>query len=219
MSSTSFPRSPRLLKGGIVLLNAENSAVERIITFQYNPDTLTRTLQAQAVGGEVGDTAEALRLTGPPIETYKLEAEIDGTDQLEDAEVTTIEEGIQPILNALETIIYPKSAQLFDNNSLAQMGTLEIAPTESALTLFIWSKNRIMPVRFTEFSITEEAFDNNLNPIRAKISLGMRVLSVEDLGFDHQGGHLYMTYQQTKERLAAKYASGSLSSFGINSIL
>ena len=55
---------------------------------------------------------------------------------------------------------------------------------QSPLTLFIWSKNRIMPVRLTDFSITEEAFDPNLNPIRAKVSLGMRVLSVNDVGFD-----------------------------------
>ena len=41
-----------------------------------------------------------------------------------------------------------------------------------------------MPVRFTELSITEEAFDPTLNPIRAKVSLGLRVLTIDDLGFD-----------------------------------
>ena len=40
-----------------------------------------------------------------------------------------------------------------------------------------------VPVRLTDFSITEEAFDTMLNPIRAKVSLGMRVLTVDDLGF------------------------------------
>ena len=66
------------------------------------------------------------------------------------------------------------------------MGTLEIVPAEAPLTLFVWSKNRMLPVRITEFSITEEAFDPALNPIRAKVSLGLRVLSVNDLGFDAQ---------------------------------
>ncbi|MEL6942412.1 MAG: hypothetical protein AAFO82_07075, partial [Bacteroidota bacterium] len=102
-------------------------------------------------------------------------------------------------------------------NTLAQSGTLEISPVEAPLTLFVWSKNRVVPVRITEFSITEEAFDVNLNPIRARVSLGMRVLSVDDLGFDHHGGNLYMNYQQTKERLAALYTNGSLNNFGINS--
>lgn len=210
-----YPRSPKILKGGIVLLNSQNSSVEKIITFQYNSDSLSRSLQVQDTG-EGGDRSEALRLTGPPIETYSLEAEIDATDQLEAADSTAAEEGIQPILSAFETILYPNSSQLFSNNTLANSGTLEITPMEAPLTLFIWGK-RVVPVRITEFSIVEEAFDVNLNPIRAKISLGMRVLSVNDLGFDHHGGHLYMNYQQTKERLASLYTTGSLNDFGINS--
>lgn len=60
----------------------------------------------------------------------------------------------------------------------------------------------MIPVRITDLSITEESFDPNLNPIRAKMSLGMRVLSVNDLGFDHRGGNFYLRYQQDKERLA-----------------
>ena len=215
---SSFPRSPRLLKGGIVLLNAENATVERIITLQYNPDTLTRSLQAQGAGAEGGDRSEVLRLTGPPVETYSLEAEIDSSDKLEEADGISTEVGIQAQLSALETIIYPSSSSLFANNSKAQAGTIEIAPIEAPLILFIWNKNRVVPVRITEFNITEEAFDVNLNPIRAKISLGMRVLSVNDLGFDHQGGNLYMNYQQNKERLAKMYATGTMNDFGINSI-
>ena len=214
----AFPGSPRLLKGGIVLLDPQTTAVIRIITLQYNPDTLTRTLQVRSVGGEGSNHSDALRLTGPPVETYKLDTEIDATDQLETANAVTIQVGIQPILAALETIIYPKSSQLFANNNKARMGTLEIAPMETPLILFIWNKNRIVPVRFTDFSITEEAFDVNLNPIRAKISLGMRVLSVDDLGFDHKGGSLYMNYHQNKERLAGMFNTGNLTSLGINSI-
>jgi hypothetical protein len=199
---TTFPNSPRLLKGGIVLIDVDTSAIQRIITLQYNPDTLTRTLQVQAIG-EGSDRSEALRLKGPPVETIKLDAEIDATDQLEIADSTAAQVGIQPQLAALETIVYPTSSQLQSNNSLAQSGTLEIAPMETPLILFIWSKNRIVPVRITDFSITEEAFDPNLNPIRAKVSLGMRVLSVNDLGFKHKGGSLFTSYLQQKERLAA----------------
>jgi hypothetical protein len=215
---SSFPGSPRLIKGGIVLINPESSAIEKIITLQYNPDTLTRTLQIRGAGGDQGNRSEALRLTGPPVETLKIEAEIDATDQMEVAESTTRQVGIQPQLAILETIVYPASSKLISNNSLAQAGTLEIAPNESSLTLFIWNKNRIIPVRITEFSITEEAFDVNLNPIRAKVSLGLRVLSVDDLGFSHKGGGLFMTYQQNKERLAKMFKPGNLGDLGINSI-
>lgn len=216
---TTFPNSPRVLKGGIVLIDAETAAVRRIIVLQYNPDTLSRTLQPQTVK-ENGDRAEAMRLTGPPVETIKLDAEIDATDQLEfpDQNSAVVEFGIQPQLAALETIVYPASSQLLSNNSLAQAGMLEILPMMAALPLFIWSKSRIVPVRITDFTITEEAFDPALNPIRAKVSMGMRVLSVTDLGFDNKGGSLFMAYQQQKEQLAGKSLGGALSLLGIRGI-
>jgi hypothetical protein len=215
----SFPNSPRLLKGGIVLIDPDTSAVLRIIALQYNPDSLSRTLQVQAIK-EGGDRSEALRLKGPPVETIKLEAEIDATDQLEfpDQDPNATQFGIQPQLAVLETIIYPSSRQLLANNTLAQSGTLEIAPMLAPLTLFIWSQNRIVPVRLTDLSITEEAFDPALNPIRAKVSLGMRVLSVDDLLFASKGGSLFMIYQQQKERLAAISPAAQLGSLGIGAI-
>ncbi len=215
---SSFPGSPRLLKGGLVLIDPDTSQVLRIITLQYNPDTLTRTLQIRGVGQETGDRTEALRLKGPPAETIKVEAEIDATDQLELADSQTTQVGIHPQLAALETIVYPDSTQLQANNTEASFGTLEIAPLESPLTLFVWSKTRVLPVRLTEFSITEEAFDVNLNPIRAKVSLGMRVLTVDDVGFDHKAGSLFMSYLQQKEQLARRNNGGTLGGLGLTGI-
>jgi len=216
---TTFPGSPRPLKGGLVLVEPNTGTVQRIIVLQYNPATLTRTLQVKTAG-EGGDRGEALRLSGPPVETYKLEAEIDAADQLEFPEenATTTEYGIGPQLAALETILYPASSALQAANSLASAGTLEIAPAEAPLTLFVWSKNRVLPVRITEFSITEEAFDPDLNPLRAKVSLGLRVLSVNDLGFDHRGGNLFMAYHQGLEQLASKSPAGTFGDLGITGV-
>jgi hypothetical protein len=215
---SAFPGSPRLLSGGIVLLDPTTGNVQRIIALQYNPDTLSRTLQVQGVG-DTANRSEALRLKGPPIETLKVEAEIDATDQLEfpASNATEVSVGLYPQLAALETLIYPASSELLSNNALAQAGTLEIAAMESALTIFVWSKSRILPVRLTDFSITEEAFDPTLNPIRAKVSLGMRVLSIDDIGFDNKGGSLFMVYLQQKERLAAQSPAGSLAALGATS--
>ena len=215
---TTFPNSPRLLKGGIVLIDPNTAVVRRIIALQYNPDTLTRTLQVKGAGAEGGDRSEALRLKGPPVETIKLDVEIDATDQLELPGSPAIQMGIHPQLASLETIIYPTSDALSLNNSLAQSGALEIAPMESPLTLFIWSQNRIMPMRLTEFSITEEAFDAYLNPIRAKVSLGMRVLNVDDLGFQHKGGDLFMNYLRQKEQLATNTVASTLGMLGLRGI-
>ena len=213
----SSPISPRLMKGGIVTLDPDTGIPRGTIALQYNPDTLTRKLQPQAVS-EQPDRSEILRLKGPPIETISVAAEIDATDQLAASDATALTVGIQPQLAALETIVYPTSSQLLSNNSLAQAGMLEILPMIAALPLFVWSKSRVVPVRVTDFSVTEEAFDPALNPIRAKVSLGMRVLSVTDLGFDNKGGSLFMAYQQQKEQLASKSLGGALSLLGIRGI-
>ena len=102
---SSFPGSPRLVRGGLVLIDPTSAAIKRMIVLQYNPDSLTRTLQVQALA-ESGDRSQALRIKGPPVETIKLDAEIDATDQLEfpDQNQTTVEFGILPQLAALETI-------------------------------------------------------------------------------------------------------------------
>jgi len=215
-----FPGSPNVKRAGIVVVDSTTLAVQRIIALQYNPDSFSRSLQVRATATEAGDRLDALRLTGPPVETLKLDAELDLTDQLEfpDQNPNAVQYGLYPQLAAFETLIYPSSAQIQSDNTLAQNGTIEIAPMEAPLTLFVWSANRILPVRITEFSVTEEAFDTNLNPIRAKISLGMRVLSVNDLDFDHKGNSIYLAYQQRKETLAGKTGPVSLAALGITSI-
>jgi len=216
---SAFPNSPRLLKAGMVMVDPDSGTVQRIIVLQYNPDSLTRTLQAQTVRPETRNRSEALRLTGPAVETLKLDAEIDATDQLAvpDKNPLTKQFGIHPQLAALETIVHPASSQLLANNSLAKSGVLQIAPVEAPLLLFVWSRSRIMPVRVTEFSITEEAFDLNLNPIRAKVSIGMRVLNVNDLGFEDKGGNVFMAHLTQKEILSA-LSSGGLGALGLEGI-
>lgn len=219
MVMTTFPGSPQLLKSGIVLVDPDSGQPVQTIVLQYNPDTLTRTLQAQGIGPEPGDRLEALRLKAPPIESIKLEAEIDATDQMEKGDATVAQLGIFPQLAALETIVYPSSRQLQANDTQSGLGTLEIAPSEAPLALFVWSLQRVLPVRITDFSITEEAFDPNLNPIRAKISLGMRVPTVNDVGFAHRGGSLFMTYLQQKEQLAITGTQGaSASTLGVKNL-
>ena len=216
---TGFSRSPRLAKAGLVLIDPASGAIVRIVSLQYNSENLTRSLQVQAAGEE-SDRSQALRLKGPPVETFTLEAVLDATDQLEfpDANPAAAEVGLFPQIAAMETLIYPTSAQLRSQDALANAGTLEITPMEAPLALFIWSRQRIVPVRVTQLSVTEEAFDPNLNPILAKVSLGLRVLSVDDLGFAHRGGGLFMAYLTAKEQLAQRAPAASLASFGIGSL-
>ncbi len=217
---SGFSGAPRLIKGGIVLVDPASGRILRIVRLQYNAETLSRSVQPQAIAGDGQDRTQALRLKGPAVETFKLEAELDATDQLEfpDQNAAAVEVGLLPQLAALETIVYPQSAVLQANDALVGAGTLEIAAMEAPLTLFIWSKNRIVPVRITDFSVTEEAFDASLNPIRAKVSLGLRVLSVDDLGFQHRGGSLFMNYLRTKEQLATRAPGATLAMLGVQQL-
>ncbi len=198
---SGFSGSPRVSKGAIVGLDLFNP-VASVVVFQYNPDSVTRTVSAQA-SGENGDQGEALRLKGPPQETIKLEVEIDAADQLERATRSPTMMSLYPTLASLEMLLYPKSALVMANEVLARLGVIEVIPPQAPLTLLIWGLKRVLPVRLTQLTITEEAFDPDLNPIRAKVSLDLRVLTYQDLGLASVGGATYMTHQVTKEVMAS----------------
>jgi hypothetical protein len=210
---SSFPGSPRLMKGAIIGLDPANPLAS-IVVFQYNPDTLTRRLEPRTMGGTEGDKSEALRLTGPPKETITVSIEVDASDQLEIANPITVASGLNPPLAALEMLLYPKSATVLANAALAQLGNIEIIPPEAPMTLFVWGPSRVLPVRITSFGITEEAFDTALNPIRAKVELSLYVLSYSDLKVTHPGYNLFMAYQIAKEVMATMNMSGSIQNTG-----
>ena len=211
--------SPRLVKGGLVQMDPASGRVLRVIALQYNPDSLSRTLQVQSVDSG-GNPSQALRLKGAAVETIRVEAEIDATERLDDpgANPTTVQLGIHPDLAVLEELVQPRADDLQTNDALASAGVLEVLPLEAPLTLFVWSKQRVVPVRITDLSVTEEAFDVALNPIRAKVSLSLRVLTVDDLGFKHRGGTLFMAYLRNKEALAAVATQVQLSTLGVEGL-
>lgn len=205
---TTFPNSPRLQKGAIIGVDIFNPLAS-VIVFQYNPDTMTRTITAQTTGGDA-ERGEALRFKGPPQEQIRLDVEIDATDQLERGDGLAGTLGIYPALASLEMLLYPKSARMIANEVLLNIGVVEIIPPEAPLTIFVWGIPRIVPVRLTELTITEEAYDPNLNPVRAKVSLGMRVLNYHDLGLSSVGGTLFMAHQIAKEVMATINGVGNV---------
>ena len=218
---SGFSNSPKLIKGGLVVLDAATGAARRTIALQYNPDTLSRSYQVQGVGGDGGgERAQPFRFKGPAVESIKLEAEIDATDFLEhpDQNANAVQFGIAPQLAALEGLVNPTSRELQALSQQSQSGTLEILPPEAPLVLFIWSASRVVPVRVTEFSVTEEAFDPALNPIRAKVSLGLRVMTTDDLGFVDRGGGIFLNYLRTREALARRTGAASLQSLGLSGL-
>jgi hypothetical protein len=205
---TTFPGSPRLQKGAIIGLDPFNPLAS-VIVFQYNPDTLTRTVTAQTSGGNA-DRGEALRLKGPPQETIRLDVELDAADQLEQAQEPATSMGIYPSLAALEMLLYPKSGLVIANEVLLSFGVIEVIPPEAPMTLLVWGAKRIVPVRLTELSITEEAFAPNLNPIRARVGMSLKVLTYQDLGLLSPGGAAFMAHQVVKEAMAVVGGAGNI---------
>jgi len=205
----------RPARSGLVTVDPISGAPQRVVVMQFNPDSLQRSLAPQATAAEgQGDRTEALRLTGPAVETWKFDAEIDATDQAD----LPAPDGIHPQLALLELLIQPPSGRLRTNQALAAVGTLEVLPVEAPLTLFVWGGRRVMPVRLTELSITEDAFDANLNPIRATVSVGLRVLTVNDLPTGHRGAELYLAHLVQKENLAAATRAAGISALGLTRI-
>lgn len=201
--------TPRLVKGAIIGVDLFNP-IASVILFQYNPEKVTRTIQAQG-SGENGARAEAMRLKGAPIETIKMDVEIDATDQLEQGDGQAADMGIYPQLSALEMLVYPKSALVIANTVLMALGTIEILPPIGPFTVLVWGVKRVVPVKVTDFSISEELHDEHLNPIQAKVSLGLRVLSYNDLSLTNPGYYLFLAHQVIKEAMAV---IGSVNNLG-----
>jgi hypothetical protein len=213
---SSFPGSPKLLKGAVVGVSVLDP-LSSVVIFQYNPDTLTRTIRASAAGRE-GDKSEALRLKGPPDETVRLEVEVDAADQLEQGDRAAAELGVYPALSRLELLLYPSSTLVIANEVLSALGVIEVVAPEAPLTLLVWGPKRVLPVRMTGFTITEEAFDPNLNPIRAKVGLDLMVLNYHDLGLVSVGGALFMAHQIVKEAMAKRDLPTSLAAAGATTL-
>ncbi|MGZ4870085.1 MAG: hypothetical protein ACXV2F_06990 [Halobacteriota archaeon] len=203
---------PRVRKGALVGIDIFNPAAS-IIIFQYNPATLTRTLKPRLAQRGEQAKHEALRLAGAPTEDIALDIEIVDGDQPTVPGVKA-DMGVYPQLSALEMLLYPKSYTVLKNTALLTMtATKEVISPLAPLILLVWGKQRVLPVRVDKMIITEEIFDALLNPIRAKVSLELQVLSYSDLPASHPGSKLFMTHQVIKERAATL---GSIANVGSN---
>lgn len=197
---STFPRSPKVLKGALVGIE-QLPLPPRIIVFQYNPDSMERSLSARTEGEN--ENGSDHRTSGPPRESISLNIELDATDQLENNEFPERTHGLHPALASLELLMYPASAAVIANNILSLGGMIEVIPPKGPLTLLIWNPNRVLPVKLKECRITETAFDPLLNPIQAEVSLSMDVLTYEDLGMISAGGKIFMVHHISKEVLSA----------------
>ena len=178
---SEFPGTPRLLKGALVVFETTAPVPTNLIAFQYNPDQVARRFDQRPVEGgpwwNAGDTQYVL----PPTESFDLGVELDAADQLEQANPVAVATGLHPTLAALELLLYPPSSELILGKILAAVGSARVTPAQAPLVLLVWGPLRVVPVRVESVAITEEAFDQLLNPIRAKVDLRLRTLTDKEL--------------------------------------
>ncbi len=180
--ASEFPRSPAIMKGALVVFETKVPVPTNVIVFQYNPDAMSRSFtphtQTTRAQNTSGDTRRVLY---PPTESFNVEVELDAADQLADNNALARATGLHPTLAALELLLYPPSAQVIFGKVLAELGSAMVSPMNTPLVILVWGPLRVVPVRVTQVGITEQAFDTLLNPIRAKVTLGMSTLTQREL--------------------------------------
>jgi hypothetical protein len=197
----SLPGAGKLIKAGFVQLDAATAAVRKVIVFPYNPETLVRRLDGVAVGGAPaqvpGETLAAgvgVPTLPAPRETVSFTLSLDAADKLERGDAVALQVGLQPIIAALELLLYPAAA---------------------GLTVWVSGSRRIIPVRVSELLFNEQAFDAALNPIRAEVAVTLQVLHDADFPPNSKGRALWNTYYLALQQLATEIDPGNLGALGI----
>jgi hypothetical protein len=187
--------------------------IERVVVFQYNPEKMTRELSTLTGYTNTGTQAanqpsSERQASTAPVETINLTLELDATDQLGHPSESPmfVGSGVLPTLSAIEMMMYPERHSIFER-SIERVTSERTTSTRPPTVLFIWGNSRIMPVRLTNLSIIEEAFDTNLNPIRAKVELEMKVLNDTEMDKNTLGYNAYLGYIANKRFLSQAFSA------------
>ena len=175
------PKRPQILKGALVQFGRGLPQQGRTIAFQYNPESLRRTLEPAGPGKA-------------PTEIIRFTLTLDATTALErpDQEPAALAWGLLPALAALELLLYPGGGQDRPKRPGAS----------SSFCLFVWGAERVVPVRVVQLEIREQMFDTRLHPIRAEADLTLEVLGEAILSKIPRAKKYMSDYMKTKESLA-----------------
>jgi hypothetical protein len=218
---------PQVQKGALAVYptHTPGSQPSTLIIFQFNPDTMKRTLAhraapAPASGGTGAAKEDVLRVAGPPLETINLTVDMHAADQLAepDENGAVARHGLHPALATLELLMYPPTLNALVIEEQAASGQVQVSPADLPLVLLVWGKARVVPVKLTSFAVSEEAFDTRLNPLAAKVELGMQVLTYMEFTDSSMGRDAFIAYQKSKESLAQLDRPGP-NTIGIRTLL
>ena len=194
-----FTRSPKVLKGALVRVD-DDRAPAQVFAFQYNPETLLRKIEER--GGGAGEMRSS-RVRRTPQENITCSLMLDATEALERPEENpeVLENGIAPMLAALELLMYERESR---SARWWEFWRLGASSGPGPLALFIWGAKRAIPVRLVGLDIAELQHDPELRPIRATVTVTMRVVAEEDLPSGHHGIRLWRQHLDTLEALASE---------------
>jgi hypothetical protein len=190
------------MKGGLVAYQLPE-LVPTVIVFQYNPEEVQRRLQLRGASG--GGRGDSNRVNGPPEETLSFTVDIDAADQLEQPSqnAITVVNGLHPVIAALEGLLYPPYPLVIANEALAMAGSAFILGEQAPLALLVWGPNRVVPIQIDALMFKEQAYDQNLNPIRVQVEISARLQTYRDLSITNPGYWVYMSAFTQKEVMAA----------------
>ena len=236
--ATASPLAPKILKGAFIRLDETGiGAVPQVIVFQYNPENLTRKFKpyeppADKEGAQVDATARVAPYD--PDEEMDVVISLDAIDDLEEPEIhpQAVVVGVSDRLAALEMLMYPSTQTgLLSSAVNAIAGVLGVGGGEAVpvnpevpVVLFAWGPGRVLPVKITAFTIEEQAFNSALYPIRAKATVGVKVLTEDYFNSKRHTGNATLTpaeelacsaYRYTKKQkeiLAAANVANSIES-------
>lgn len=201
---------------GALIINQMPAGLSKTLRFQYNPETIRRELQPQVIGGQQGDKSQASYYAGAPTERISLELLLDCTEALGVDPAVDEGEGLLPQLDAFEILLYPGSPKVLANTALLVAGVVEVLPYHAPSVVLVLGRGRSMPVRLTSYSVTEELINRALNPIRARVSLSVDVVTYSDVSPLHPDYARFLGHQVRKElRSARAYERLGVSVFGL----
>jgi len=187
-----------VLRGALIEYGSDFlGPLPNVVIFQFNPDSLSRTIEiperpSSSTGRETSQAGDA------PTEKISLEAYFDASDKLGTNDPIARVSGVGPQLAALEKMAQPSAglisgaigAAIDAVGDLLSGGSDKGEPSQPVprvkypRILFIWGYTKVLPVIIDSMSITEQRHDALLNPIEAKVNIGLSVVSPDSCSDD-----------------------------------
>lgn len=184
-----------LMRGALIEYGSDfMGPIPNVVIFQFNPETLTRTVQIppRPASGTARETTQAGE---PSVEKITLKASFSAADEFGENKVLARLFGVGTRLAALEKMVYPANELLAAIGAALKTGSdpRESVPRQPIprqkmpRILFIWGPYKVLPVVLESMSITEQQYDFLLNPIQAEVSITMAVNAVDKCTSDPVG--------------------------------